>query len=1118
MKKQETSNTFSDGLIMDLNPLSMPNTALSNCLNGTVLTYNGNENMLQNDMGNARVETAMLPAGYIPVGSTSFGGIIYIVSYNPTEGKCQIGSFPSPERNFFKDELNSVTAELDLSALGITKGFTSSENIINNYFYKVRLLDENNLLHGGDKYKVCFNGGDFNTYISGWDKQNNKEVPSLYPKYLKFELVSAKETGKIIDITGNSIWTSPDDLNYTLSPFYIYNGSIKDDNGNLSLEEYRNVVGCNYDTYSDKSAGDLQLIAKLEVPTTFSVSYNSIISSQTNDSQTYDLYLLLNWTNDNNSDHKSRINPNGILLNIFDFEISNSTDVPDQVPRDSVKLDCRMTKSIELQVLGKNYMEQPTTLHNCDYCTTLFNRDYYLTGELNKFGQGRRNNDGSDYPYIIKAFSIKKENDGEFTLIYQNQFGEQNTKIHQNTLSFDVTPTMPFGRLEFLKQTLNIKLDALGTNEINFGNYQYYVDEDDIHINFSTEIYTTENTTIDGLDMYVTPLRDLTEDQWYLQSTYDNRGTSIVSNAKQITNSSAKHLIDGNPAGMQHITLKRSQLYNSNGYEIYLVQFKIVRTIGTTESNVIYNRLLFNNSTFNNAYGKVNDFKDLYLHDPETNYGMELSLELSETMDQTLSVELDKTLEKYYSEAQIKRANLIATGSQDVSKTVSIASNIPDIEIDFKLDPYSDTKFEPDTENLNTDVSIIDSKSTINVSGTTIHFTDNFKVSTPVTLDYSNVNDLNTYNTQLLYTDSTLSHKLQHWSKEEQNGTFTLSFNYSNYLDDNYNDVVSYPIADETQDTSVFLDFIQSYLLERLDQYKLDYLNVIFGIDSIGDNNCGYGYTYDNSKYFIRLPSKPKHYFVTFTCLRANDGDALIVHKSIGGKYPLTKPTVTSDAGASDFENSNFTLISKSNRYYKYVKLAQTKRLYSANPETITYVVDPIITRTFKLSQRFLELNVNIGSKSIGFIQTKLETIEKVKNLTIIGSTEHQTEFNIKYLIDTQTWYKEFQTINFDDSVYIVHGGYQEKLKVQPKSILSKVYFTSDGCLINNNESSLLEINDKGYAQLINGTMDLKPSTWYFAWEDVGGTEGAFSPESEVLGHGGTQYYKLFSTYNAIVK
>ena len=43
MKKSHTTNTFADGLIMDLNPVVTPNSALTNCLNGTIVTFNGNE-------------------------------------------------------------------------------------------------------------------------------------------------------------------------------------------------------------------------------------------------------------------------------------------------------------------------------------------------------------------------------------------------------------------------------------------------------------------------------------------------------------------------------------------------------------------------------------------------------------------------------------------------------------------------------------------------------------------------------------------------------------------------------------------------------------------------------------------------------------------------------------------------------------------------------------------------------------------------------------------------------------------------------------------------------------------------------------------------------------------
>ena len=95
MSRQETSNTFSDGLIKDLNPINTPDTALTDCVNGTIITYDGNEYSLQNDRGNYALENCKLPDGYIPVGTAEYGGILYIVSYNPINKRTEIGSYPS---------------------------------------------------------------------------------------------------------------------------------------------------------------------------------------------------------------------------------------------------------------------------------------------------------------------------------------------------------------------------------------------------------------------------------------------------------------------------------------------------------------------------------------------------------------------------------------------------------------------------------------------------------------------------------------------------------------------------------------------------------------------------------------------------------------------------------------------------------------------------------------------------------------------------------------------------------------------------------------------------------------------------------------------------------------
>lgn len=95
-------------MVQDIHPLTAPKNSLSNALNATIITFNGNEFMIQNDMGNAKVETARLPKGYVPIGMKAHGGIVYVISYNPLTNMSQIGSFPSPERITYYDETENT--------------------------------------------------------------------------------------------------------------------------------------------------------------------------------------------------------------------------------------------------------------------------------------------------------------------------------------------------------------------------------------------------------------------------------------------------------------------------------------------------------------------------------------------------------------------------------------------------------------------------------------------------------------------------------------------------------------------------------------------------------------------------------------------------------------------------------------------------------------------------------------------------------------------------------------------------------------------------------------------------------------------------------------------------
>ena len=113
---KSTTNVFQEGLRTDLHPLATGQQYLTDALNATLLTFNGNEMMLQNDMGNTRIQDSAtggvigLRPGFIPTGFKEHGGIMYITSVN-NKGEGEVGTIPSPIiRNFYKDKI-SYTVE-----------------------------------------------------------------------------------------------------------------------------------------------------------------------------------------------------------------------------------------------------------------------------------------------------------------------------------------------------------------------------------------------------------------------------------------------------------------------------------------------------------------------------------------------------------------------------------------------------------------------------------------------------------------------------------------------------------------------------------------------------------------------------------------------------------------------------------------------------------------------------------------------------------------------------------------------------------------------------------------------------------------------------------------------
>lgn len=151
--RKETSNQFTEGLVCDLNPINTPNTVLTDALNATLITYDGNEFSLQNDRGNYPLENCKLKPNYIPVGLKEYGDILYIVSYNPLDNHVEIGTYPSPV-DIIGNESSKPEIQLDSIIEQITEPTDYSKLVEWCKTVIFSNCEEDTKLYPGDEYKL----------------------------------------------------------------------------------------------------------------------------------------------------------------------------------------------------------------------------------------------------------------------------------------------------------------------------------------------------------------------------------------------------------------------------------------------------------------------------------------------------------------------------------------------------------------------------------------------------------------------------------------------------------------------------------------------------------------------------------------------------------------------------------------------------------------------------------------------------------------------------------------------------------------------------------------------------------------------------------------------------
>lgn len=252
--KKETINTFEGGMIKDLHPLTTPKNVLTDALNATFVTYNGNESILQNDMGNVEIKHALLKAGYIPVGMKEHGGIVYVAAYNPKTGKGQVGSFPSPKQIWEGENwtVNSPASIITSPTLN-TDFYHESGNFIINETIKQEIFSTSQgarIFHPGDKFVIGLNSDMYDSLQ--YDIEND---------YMDIQLGVVKSDGSIEIMR---VWSvdSPDNI--------FYNGDATAE-GILQNKEVVKV-------FDASSSGQLILIMNLHTLDSFSINkkYSSL--------------------------------------------------------------------------------------------------------------------------------------------------------------------------------------------------------------------------------------------------------------------------------------------------------------------------------------------------------------------------------------------------------------------------------------------------------------------------------------------------------------------------------------------------------------------------------------------------------------------------------------------------------------------------------------------------------------------------------------------------------------------------------------------------------------------------------------------------------------------------
>lgn len=507
----QAQNTFNEGMVLDNHPLMTPNTVLTDALNATLVTMNGNEMVLQNDMGNARVENAKLPPGYIPIGMKEYGGIIYIACYNPLTNKGQIGCFPSPQRQKTATQISEITPTFKFPDVTYIKEENDEEWYkINSLLTKCEIFPKGTIIRSGDKFSVglpissMFGTDNIDStgenFISNYDNVENGLVKTPMNRMYTFGVATLDNNGQLCDITnqlkrykgGQQVQFSNIDSDlYKFNCGYWQNEMSTEDKDGLVSSELMDQtnVQSKLNTYNSKLFGRLFLYAKYN--TVQSIEVSVIGYKKLDDNNTINNPIYTGHTDSDYSDVELPLIQNQkylqidskILLLIY---VNYKYNCPDG----SKSLN---SKNLVEPLEGYKYYfdkSNQNIIRGIQFIinnNSIYNLPFSIPNDYNK-----NYNLGYGYPLYDKITNIYS-----FSQVYTLPL---NTSDKISWTAYPVTyfydNGLKFGEIPDESVSGELNPDNINSGKMELNAWRYYVNNDRVLLTWGFESYPRENDVI----------------------------------------------------------------------------------------------------------------------------------------------------------------------------------------------------------------------------------------------------------------------------------------------------------------------------------------------------------------------------------------------------------------------------------------------------------------------------------------------------------------------------------------------------------------------------------------------------------------------------------------------